>query len=186
MDDSAFLIRTIGISGLVATGTSELLKQLKAVLDWPTRSGGDTMREIRKLHGKEHLSIAEFTAGLPTIDLEIDRCNRQFVLDNPNGCILEARLAVEAVKEIVTARSVLLVCEDEIRFRRVMERDSVSFEVARESTLSRDSDDIDRYNRLYGIPDFTDPKRYDHVINTGRLRPQECRNEVLRIMQNGI
>lgn len=172
---STFPVRVIGISGLAATGTSQLLKLLGGYLDWPIHSGGDSVRQIQKDRNCSHLSIPEFQARFPDLDLEIEEQNREFVCQNRRACVIECRLAVEAIKGVEGSRSILLICEDQKRFERVSKRDHVSLDVARGQVLARDADDRRRYRLKYGIQDFTDRDRYHHVIDTtGHQSPVEC------------
>ena len=162
----------IGISGLAATGTSSVAKRLVELLGWPCRSGGDTLRKIHEKHGMTHVPLDVFAASIPGLDQQIDDDNRRFVeshQERGEGCIIEARLAVEAVAKYPRACRVLLECDPNVCAERRAPVLGVSVPEALRINTARNLGDIERYRRLYGIENICAPERYCLSINTTHM-----------------
>ena len=61
---------------------------------------------------------------------------------------------------------VLLQCDDALRIDRVVNRDNLSVEEAKKHLQEREEANLKKWERMYGVSDFWDPKHYDLVINT--------------------
>ncbi|MHC1563997.1 MAG: cytidylate kinase family protein, partial [Candidatus Hecatellaceae archaeon] len=66
---------------------------------------------------------------------------------------------------------------DEVRFKRIAQRDGLSLEEARRLTLEREKAERERYRRYYGI-DLGDLSVYDIILNT-ELLPLKANIKVL-------
>lgn len=166
-------VTVIGISGLVATGKGTISKRLAERLRWPRHSGGDSLRAIQKARGMTHLRPDEFAKQTPGIDIEIERMNRDFVAENiANGCVIEGRLVLEALRGFSGTYSVLLTCDDEICIDREIKRAAengirLTTPQVRANVLRRNEEDRKRYDAC-GFPDFLNPDLYDLEVNTGK------------------
>jgi cytidylate kinase len=80
------------------------------------------------------------------------------------------------VKELADVK-VLLVAPDEIRFKRIAQRERVSISEARKETLAREEIQKRRYKKYYGI-DISDLSIYDLRIDTG-LHPIEKTKSII-------
>ena len=167
-------VSAIGICGPAAVGTSTLSARLKRALpQWHFRSGGDSARELYARSGST-LSLSEFMERTDGIDLQIECANSEFVQTQHlnGGCVLEARLARVALRNIPTARTVLLQCDDKVRAQREVFRSrqkgiEKTPDDALVEILDRDRRDSVRYQNQYGQTNIFDPRDYDLVIDTG-------------------
>src|SRR5690606_18112913 len=129
------------------TGKGELSKLCQKHLEWPLRSGGEAMRRSRESQGYHDRPMSEFVAAYPKADEEDDRDNRKFVIEHQRG-ILEARLILPALHDIRGGMRVLLVCDDEERYRRISCRDKITLYEAKARTIHRDNNDRRRFRDL--------------------------------------
>jgi cytidylate kinase len=72
---------------------------------------------------------------------------------------------------------IFLFCDEDVRIKRISERNNVSLEESKKIVKSRDYSDIKRYLELYG-KDFTNPKYYDLILNNTKMTPEE-QNKIL-------
>jgi cytidylate kinase len=130
-----------------------------------------------------HVPLNEFAASHPGLDQQLDDDNRRFVefhQDRGEGCIIEARLAVEAVVRYPRACRVLLECAPNVCAVRRAPILGVSVSEALRINTERNAGDIERYRQLYGIPDICAPERYSLIINTTYTEVDEICDIILR------
>ena len=107
-------------------------------------------------------------ANDPAIDRMIDDRTKDEA--RKGNVVIDAQLAAWMVKELADLK-MLLTAPDEVRFKRIAERDGVTFEAARKETEFRELIQKRRYMQYYGI-DVTDLSIYDLKIDTS-LHPIE-------------
>jgi predicted cytidylate kinase len=170
--------RLITISGKIAVGTTTLTKNLVDALNWKHINIGAIQRmHDRKLNFKEN----EMGALSRTDEHEkkIDMITQQ-LLKNEKKIIYEGWLTGFFARSYKDILKVLLVCQhDDIRIDRVANRDNVTVEQAKDWIKHRESENVNKWKRLYGNYDFWDPKYFDLVIDTYKTGPQETLGKVL-------
>jgi len=72
---------------------------------------------------------------------------------------------------------IYLFAPDEVRFKRIAQRDNISYEEAKKVTLERERAEKERFKRYYGI-NIEDLTVYDIALNT-ELLPLESNIKVL-------
>lgn len=77
---------------------------------------------------------------------------------------------------------VLLTCDDSLRIDRMVNRDGLSVEEAKQHIHDRQEANFSKWKRMYGVTDFWNPKYYDLVIDTYSNGPTETLNLVLRAL----
>ncbi|OGK18318.1 hypothetical protein A3G67_03420 [Candidatus Roizmanbacteria bacterium RIFCSPLOWO2_12_FULL_40_12] len=170
----------ITISGKVAVGTSTLAKNLHEVLGWKYINVGDIQRQ----YDREHKANENQRGALNRPDTHeqgMDDMTKK-ILSTEKKIIYEAWLAGFMAKDIEGVLKVLLYCsEDAVRVDRVVNRDSVSIEDAKEWLKQREEENLIKWQKLYGKHDFWDPKSkiYDLVIDTYSSGPLETMGNVL-------
>ncbi len=177
-------IRNITISGKVATGSSTLMHNLEPILQplgWKFYSGGDFVREhCKELGLKLEDAAARGDDFARSLDTQIS--NR---LKNEEKLVIESWLAGFDAHNIAGVFKILLICPDEgVIIDRVVNRDGVTVDAAKEHIRVRTQENIKKWQRLYGPHDFWDPKRYDLVIDTYKNGPSETLEIVLRELSN--
>lgn len=90
---------------------------------------------------------------------------------------METKLAGFNSQGITGVYKILVICEDErgndkadIRIDRLINREKISIEEAKEEVLEREENDLEKWRKLYANGDqnwkYWDKKYYDLVINT--------------------
>jgi len=179
---------SIAISGRPGAGRSTLLKNLKTIVEplgWEIFSGGDWARKFAIENGnhkaedvKHHLA----TDYGEDIDHQIDAAMREKLSDKQTHVAVESWIAGWNMRGLSHVLKVLLMCDDSLRIDRVVNRDNLTVEEAKNHLRVREDANIGKWNRMYGVSDFWDPKYYDLVINTYSHGPKETLNLVLQAL----
>jgi CMP/dCMP kinase len=169
---------TLTVGGLPGTGTTTLCRLLERALQLPYIYAGQLFREEAAARG---MTLAEFNALAaedPSVDKELDL--RQIELLRGGGVILEGRLAGWLAQRYeIAAFKVWLVCAEEERVRRLVQRDGDDPETQRRLMADREERERDRYARYYGA-DLTDLEIYDLVLDSTGIAPDALRDAVLQ------
>ncbi len=179
---------SLAISGRPGAGRSTLHKNLKPHLEplgWEFFSGGEWARKFAIEAGKHDPN--DPTHHLATdygddIDYQIDEALRKKISDPNVHMAVESWIAGWNARRLPHVLKVLLMCDDALRIDRVVNRDDVTVEEAKEHLRKREDANIGKWKRLYGIDDFWDPKHYDLVINTYSHGPGETLELVLQAL----
>lgn len=170
--------RLITISGKIAVGTTTLTKNLVNALGWKHINIGAIQRKHdRKLKFQEN----EVGALSRTDEHEkkVDKITQQ-MLKIEKEIIYEGWLTGFFARSYQDILKVLLICpHDDIRVDRVANRDNVTVEEAKHWIKQRESENTDKWKRLYGKYDFWDHKYFDLVIDTYKAGPLETLGKVL-------
>lgn len=177
--------KNITISGGVGTGTTTLSRLLKEKLEregWKFFNGGEFMRmyAIEKGLFKEDGSIHhDATVYSDDFDRQVDFGMKE-KLQKEEKLVLESWLSGFMAQGINGVLKVLLVCsEPAIRVDRVVNRDHVTVEAAKQHIFEREEKNFTKWKRLYGNYNFWDPKLYDLVIDTYATSREETVKRVL-------
>lgn len=183
-------IRIIAISGRIASGSTTLAKQLAEYLSWKHIEGGEIFWEaIRK-----RLQLDNKDTGLrpDEEDILFDRQLKN-ILQNDSDLVLETKLAGFNAQGIEGIYKILVICEDkngrdqtEIRIDRLVNREGISVEKAKEEIIEREDSDLAKWRKLYGNgdPNWTYLKKeyYDLVINTYETNKEMALKRVLETL----
>lgn len=189
----------ITISGLPGGGSTTLLRMLEETLGWKGYSGGEFMREyalkkgIFKPNQGEHHAATDYE---DEFDRKIDYGVRE-QLEKYSARIYEAWLSGFLAQGIKGVLKVLVHCSDDaIRVDRIVNRDNVDIEEAKEHIFSREERNRQKWTRMYKDEwekwvvktgsvevddpiDFWDPRLYDVVIDTYSNSREETLQKVL-------
>jgi len=166
-------IRNITVSGKIGAGATSLAKNLSKALGWNFLEGGDLFERI---HKELKLSQAMVNSRPDHFDLEYEKKVKN-MLKNESHRIIQSHLAGFDAQGISGVFKILVVCEDrlgndkeEIRIDRLINRDRISIEEAKEEVLEREKQHLEKWRRLYVNNDqnwvYWDKKYYDLIINT--------------------
>ena len=158
----------ITVSGPHGTGKSTYARALADALHLRYISAGELFRELAR---KQNLSLGAMSgraAEDPAIDHMLEERTKNEA--KKGNVVIDAQLAAWVAKDLADAK-VLLTASDNVRFKRIADRDHVTFEEARKQTEYRESVQQSRYQKYYGI-DVTDLSIYDVRIDTS-LHPIE-------------
>jgi cytidylate kinase len=169
--------QTLTVGGLPGTGTTTLCRLLERSLQLPYIYAGQLFREEAARRG---MTLAEFNALAgedPAVDLALDEQQLEFL--RRGGVILEGRLAGWLANHHgIDAFKVWVVCDEEERIRRLVQRDGADAQTQAASMADREARERDRYKRYYGA-DLSDLSFYDLVCDSTSLEPEEVRDLVL-------
>lgn len=179
-----FKYRNIAISGRPGAGRSTLFNNLKTILEplgWKFFSGGEFSRQYAIGHGffdgnnKHHHTASVYS---DEIDLKIDIEMRK-KLEKEDNYVVESWIAGYNMREVPGVLKVLLVCDDALRIDRVVNRDNLTVEEAKNHLREREITNLTKWKRMYGVDDFWEPKFYDLVIDTYSNGRMETLGKVL-------
>lgn len=169
--------RVITVSGRVANGATTLSKALAMKLNWKLWNGGEIYRQYSKENGipleKTSLSTDEYHLKLDEYIREKIKIESQF--------IVESWLAGFDARELPGVFKILVLCSDDgVRIDRIVNRDNLTIEEAKEHLKTREQENLDKWERLYHTRDFWNPNLYDLIIDTYKYGPNETLEVVLR------
>ena len=124
---------------------------------------GEFFRDLAKERGVTLETFSQIAAADSAIDRVIDE--RTKAEAKKGGVVIDAQLGAWMVKDLADLK-VLIVAPDDVRFRRIAERDGISIQEARKQTLAREAIQKQRYEKYYGL-DVSDLSIYDLKIDTG-------------------
>jgi CMP/dCMP kinase len=166
-------INNITVSGRIASGSTTLAKKLAETLGWKHLEGGDIFWET--VRAKLHLDSKDTNKRPDVEDKEFDASLKDMLINKKN-LILETKLAGFNAQGIEGVFKILVICnhhgEDQIQIRidRLMNRETLSTETAKEEVIEREKNDLDKWRRMYANDNqswnYWNEKYYDLVINT--------------------
>ena len=183
-------IRLITVSGRIASGSTTLAKKLSQHLNWRHIEGGEIFWEA--IRQKLQLDPKD-TALRPDDEDKAFEAYQEKLLTEDKHIVLETKLAGFNAQGIEGVFKILVICTDEngedqtnIRIDRLVNREGMSIEKAKEEVLVREKNDIDKWQRLYaGNNDqwvYWDKRYYDLVINTYSHDQQQTLDLALEAM----
>lgn len=177
--------KSIAISGKPGVGRTTLFNNLKKVLEpagFKFFSGGEWSRQYAIEHGlhdpkdpKHHLA----TAYRDEVDYQIDVAMRE-KLEKGGNYVVESWIAGWNMRGLPHVLKVLLICDEALRIDRIVNRDNLTVEEAKDYIKKREQENLGKWLRIYKVSDFWDPKYYDLVINTYSHGPKETLNIILQ------
>lgn len=180
-------IRIITVSGKIGAGSTTLAKHIAKKLEWRHLEGGDIFWErVRKRLGLN----PKDTNKRPDDEDKIFDEELKKIIKEENHLVLETKLAGFNAQNVPGIFKVLVICADKngndqpgIRIDRLLNREGVSIEEAKEEVIQREKNDLDKWRRIYVNNDqswvYWDPKYYDLVINTYDHGPEDSLKLVL-------
>ena len=196
----------VTISGLPGCGSTTLLNELRETLKldgWRGFSGGEFMRAYALEKGlwnegdSTHHNASIFTVEFEN---EIDFGMRE-KLSTEKNWIIESWLAGFLAQGVPGVLKILMTCSsDEVRIDRVVNRDQISVEEAKENAIYRYNKNLEKWTNMYGqqwqewvvktgtLPaetaiDFWRPELYDLVIDTYALSKKEVLQKALDVLE---
>lgn len=169
------MFKNIAISGDIGTGKSTLARLLSEKLGWEYISAGNYFRDWYKSQGMDVSKVY----GIPEEEDRKMEADFKKEMAEKSNTIFESRLAGWLAKDYPQTLKVLCVVKESEAYERVAKRDSVSIEEAQRLSKQRAQDLVDKFNKLYGVTDFLDPKYFDLMIDTTNLTPDQVLEKVL-------
>lgn len=166
-------VRNITISGRIGSGATTLATHLAEILGWEILDGGKLFRKINKDLG---FSITDSGKRPDTFDLEYEERVKKMLTEQTHQ-VVQSHLAGFDAQGIDGIFKILVVVEDEenhdkpeIRIDRLVNRDNVSTEDAKNEVLERERQHLEKFRRLYAKGDqnwvYWNREYYDLIVNT--------------------
>lgn len=175
--------RLITISGKIAVGTTTLTKNLVNSLNWKHINIGAIQRKYDR-QNHLHENKAGALSRTDEHEKEIDNMMGK-MLKNEKEIIYEAWLSGFFARSYKDVLKVLLVCShDDIRVDRVANRESITVEQAKDWIKQRESENTEKWKKLYGEFNFWDHKYFDLIIDTYKTGPLETLGKVLDVLSS--
>ena len=182
--------RLVTVSGRIASGSTTLAKKLANALRWHRMEGGDIFWEAVR----SKLGLAAKDTGLrpDEEDLAFEAMQKE-ILEKRDHIVVESKLAGFVAKDLTDVFRILVICVDpagmdqtNIRIDRLVNREQMTIQDAKEEVLVREKSDVDKWRRLYAKdnPEWTfwDEKYYNLVVNTYMHDPDESLQLVLEAL----
>jgi cytidylate kinase len=102
------------------------------------------------------------------------------MLSSEKNLIYEAWLSGFIAKDLKGVLKVLLICSHEdIRIDRVVNRENISIEEAKQQIKQREEENFIKWKKLYGNYNFWHPKYFNLIVDTYSAGPMETLGKVL-------
>jgi cytidylate kinase len=170
----------ITVSGPHGTGKSTYARALAEALGLRYVCAGELFRELAKERNLSLEAFSSLAAKDPAIDMLIDE--RTKTEAKKGGTVIDAQLGAWMLRDIADVK-VLMVAPDEVRFKRIAERDRTSLESAKKETIAREEIQKQRYKKYYGI-DVDDLSIYDIKIDTSPYSVEQTKSLVIKEVRN--
>lgn len=170
----------ITISGSICTGKTTLLKRLQKKLNWPAFMTGQLFRDYVKEHGLNLEGAEEQNAKLTK---EVDYKVRD-MLHKPGKLIVDGWMSGLSANKLEDVLKILLVCKDDIRYKRFSKREKIDYKDAKKHVEERQNSWFDKIKKIHKInpKEFTNTKNYTLIIDTSYITPQAVLKKVLQAL----
>ncbi len=174
----------ITISGHAGAGKSTVAKLLASRLNLKHYSIGDLFRQIAH---EKNLSIVELNNMLEkdsSIDDILDK-KQADIGKKQDNFVIDGRLAALFIPH--ANFKAFLDADEQIRAERILkesrsEEKTASLQDAIKKIRSREQSEIKRYTKLYNFNCY-DKNKYDIVINTTKIKPEEVVEKIIIEME---
>ncbi|TRZ51919.1 hypothetical protein D4R99_03675, partial [bacterium] len=147
----------ITISGKICTGKTTLLKDLQKELNWPIFMTGRLFRDYVE---KNKLNLEQVEEQNEELTKKIDYQVRDMLKTGKN-LIVDGWMSGLMANHFPNILKILLVCQDNIRYKRFAEREKISINEAKKRVEERQLNWFKKLEVIYKRSDFVDPKNYD-------------------------
>lgn len=184
-------VRVITVSGRIGAGSTSLAKSLAKHFGWKHLEGGEIFWEaVRKRMGLD----PKDTNLRPDEEDALFDAQLKRILREDTHIVLETKLAGYNAQGIDGIFKILVVCEDHegsdqtaIRIDRLVNREKISVEEAKEEVMQREKNDLEKWRKLYAHDDhswvYYNPSYYNLVINTYDHNAQESVEKTLAMLK---
>lgn len=140
---------------------------------------------FRQLAAEKGLTLAQVIENAKTDDsYDVSVDTRQVEMARAENCVLGSRLAIWMLKE--ADLKVYLIADDDVRAKRILNREGGDLEQIKAFTAMRDSEDSKRYMKLYQI-DNGNYSFADLKINTADYNPDQIVQQILdELVKKGL
>jgi len=170
----------ITMSGPHGTGKSTYSKALAKALNLRYVSAGELFRNLAQQHKMSLEAFSHRAANDPSIDQMLDE--RTKAEAKKGAVVIDAQLGAWMVRDLADVK-VLLTAPDDVRFKRIAERDGSDIAAALRETKNREAIQEQRYKKYYGI-DVTNLSIYDLKIDTSLYPIEKTKAIIMDAVRN--
>lgn len=169
--------RNITISGRAACGATTLSRYLSEKLGWTLINPGEIYRQYAR---DNHIPLEQTSQSSDSYHLNLDNMVKD-KLKNGTNQIIEGWLSGFDAQEIPGVFKIFVNCSDlGVRIDRLVNRDKLTIEEAKTHLITREEENLAKWEKLYHTRDFWNPTLYNLVIDTYKNGPTETLNLVLQ------
>jgi len=169
----------ITVGGPPGSGKSTAGRLVAEALRLEFRSAGDLFRAEARRRGMDLAAFGHYALEHPEVDRELDRSMQALAVP---GRLLDGRIQGPLCRRAgVPVYDVLITAREEVRVRRVADRDGQPVDLARKLVREREASERDRYHRFYGID--LDRERASLVVDSSDRPPAEVAGAVLAFVK---
>ncbi|PIQ72075.1 hypothetical protein COY13_02140 [Candidatus Roizmanbacteria bacterium CG_4_10_14_0_2_um_filter_36_35] len=171
----------ITISGKICTGKSTLMKLLRKKLKWPISMTGQYFRDYVKKH---QLNLERAEEQNEKLTKKVDYKVRD-MLHKKGRLIVDGWMSGLMANKLPDVLKIILVCKDDIRYKRFAKREKISFPEAKIKVEERQNSWFDKIKKIHKISKLTlnNEKKYNLVIDTSYITPQAVFKKVLNALK---
>lgn len=166
----------ITISGKICTGKTTLFKNLGKKLGWPIFMTGQLFRDHVK---KNEFNLEQVEEQNEKLTKKIDYLVRDMIYA-PGNLIVDGWMSGIMADNLKDVLKILLICKDNIRYKRFATREKIHFNQAKKRVEERQSNWFIKLKEIYKRNDFIDPKNYDLIIDTSNITSKTVLKKVLQ------
>jgi cytidylate kinase len=170
----------ITIFGLAGTGKSTAGKILQSRIGCDFVSTGLIFREMAEKQGLSLAELEVLSNSDDKYDRELDRQTAEYGKSHDNF-IFDSRLAWYFIPD---SFKIKLDCDFDTRTQRIAEREKKEVDQVRSETIHRETLITERYEKYYGIKDFSNSKNFDLVVDTKANNKEQVVELILAEMKN--
>lgn len=180
----------ITIAGPAGSGKGTVAKILAKRLGYDYYSTGDFRRMAAKKRG---LTLEEFNMlgeSDPSTDKDADDFQKKLGFERDNF-IIDGRLgwyfiphSVKIFLDVNDDVSAERVFNDQNNSSRINQTKTSSVMEQKELSVKRNLSDKKRYEQIYGIKNFIDPKNYDLVIDTSKISITDVVDKIINFLNS--
>lgn len=160
--------RNIVISGDIGTGTTTLGESLTKKLGWKLLSFGDFFRSFVK---ENNIPLWDKLKVPPVWEYKMDGDFHQKMASG-DKTIFDGHYQGYLSRDLADVYRILLVCDPQIAQERILKRNHTHVETV--DTIAKRRQGLrDSFVKLYGKANYSDPKLFDLVIDTGKNNVDE-------------
>lgn len=174
--------KNIAISGDIGTGKTTLAENLANKMGWKHLNAGDY---FRKWHEDKEIPLAESEKVPEEVDRAFDK-DFQEKMKTSAMTIFESRLAGWLARDFPEVFRILCITNFDVAMARVAKRDGISIEEASEKSRERSLALEEKFNTLYGVSDYLNPKYFNLIVDTTNLSSEETLNLVIDRANNWL
>ena len=171
--------RVVTIGGPPGSGKSTTARLVAESLGLELHAAGSVFRAEAARRGLSVEEFGHYARAHPEVDRELDRAMQ--VLARP-GVLLEGRIQGALCRRAGTpVHSVVVTAQEEVRVRRVAQRDHQAIAEATARVREREASERDRYLRFYGVDLEREPA--DLTVDSSDRPPPDVAGAVVEFVR---